>query len=118
MRVLVADDSELLRNLLVRILATIGIEDVECAADGQETIDAVSRSDFDLLLIDWCMPNVLGTDAIKEIRSMGKTMPIILISSHFDEGLVQEALASGANDYIAKPFRVEMLLQKIEALLG
>ena len=117
MRVLIADDSEILRNLLVRILARIGIEDVESAIDGQEAIDAVSRSDFDLLLIDWSMPNVQGIDAIKEIRSRGKTMPIIVISSQYNEDLVQEALASGANDYIAKPFRVDMLLQRIKLLL-
>lgn len=117
MRVLIADDSEILRNLLVRILATVGIEDVECAIDGQEAIDAVSRSDFDLILIDWSMPKVLGIDAIKEIRSKGKTMPIIVISSHYNKDLVEEALASGATDYIAKPFHVEMLLQRIKQLL-
>ena len=117
MRVLIADDSEIMRSLLVRILATIGIEDVECAIDGQEAIDAVSRSDFDLLLIDWSMPKVLGKDAIKEIRSKDKTLPIIVISSHYNKDLVEEALASGATSYIAKPFRVEMLLQRIKELL-
>lgn len=117
MKLLIADDSELMRTLLVRILRMIGIEDVECATDGQEAIDAVNRCDFDLLLLDWNMPNIQGIDAIKEIRLQGKTMPIILISAQYTESLAEEALVVGANDCMAKPFCIEKLLRRIKELL-
>ena len=117
MKALVVDDSAVMRKVLIGALTRADITDVEQAADGQEAVDAVKRSEFDLVLMDWNMPNMLGIDALREIRALGKTMPIIMVTTEAEKSRVVEAIKAGATNYIVKPFEPSTIVAKIQDVL-
>ncbi|GMV90331.1 MAG: response regulator [Candidatus Hydrogenedentes bacterium] len=118
MKALVVDDSAVMRKVLIGALGRANIEDVDQAADGKEAVDAVQANEYGLVLMDWNMPNMLGIDAVKAIRQLGKTMPIIMVTTEAEKSRVIEALKSGANNYIIKPFEPATIVAKIQEVLG
>jgi len=118
MRALVVDDSAVMRKVLIGALARVDIADVDQAGDGQEAVTAVAAQDYDLVLMDWNMPNMLGIDAVKEIRAKGKTVPIIMVTTEAEKGRVVEALKAGANNYVIKPFKPDAIIGKIKEVLA
>ena len=117
MKALVVDDSSTMRSVLVKILRQIDITDVDEAADGVQAVDAVDASEYGIVLMDWNMPNMLGIDAVREIRAKGKDMPIIMVSTQGEKRSVLEALKAGANNFIVKPFTPEDIREKITEAL-
>lgn len=118
-RTLVADDSKVMRKMIVGILNGAGIEDVVEAGNGQEAVDTVTADGaIGLVLMDWNMPEKSGVDAVKEIRASGKTMPILMVTSEADRARVVTALKAGANNYIIKPFEPAALVEKIQKVLA
>jgi len=118
MKALVVDDSAVMRKVLVGALARAGVDEAHQAADGVECIEAVEKEEYGLILMDWNMPNMLGIDAVRKIREMGKTMPIIMVTTEAEKARVIEALKSGATNYIIKPFEPQTIVQKIQATLA
>lgn len=116
MRVLVVDDSGVMRKMIIRALDSLGITDIEEAADGNAGVQHFFNSAFDLVLTDWNMPNKNGLEMVKEIRSAGFTTPIIMITTVELQGQVQDAFDAGVTDYLNKPFEPDDLMAKIEAL--
>ena len=116
-RVLVADDSRLMRKIISRTLADIGITDISEAADGVEAMAAFGSGTFDLVLTDWNMPNKTGLDVLKEIRAMGSNVPVIMITTENEERRIKEALDAGVTDYLAKPFDSVGIREKVEKYL-
>ena len=117
MKALVVDDSAVMRKVLTGALARANITEVEQAADGQEALDACNANDFDLVLMDWNMPVMLGIDAVKGIREAGKTMPIIMVTT---KGLETDriwGMRQGAIDYIVKPFADTELVAMARSVL-
>jgi len=117
MKALVVDDSAVMRKVLIGALARVTISDVDQAANGQEAVVAVAGQDYDVVLMDWNMPNMLGIDAVKEIRAQGKTVPIIMVTTEAEKSRVIEALKAGANSYIIKPFEPAAIIDKIKKIL-
>ena len=117
MRVLVVDDSTTMRRILIGSLGSLGATEIAEARDGQEAVDAVRASPFDIVLMDWNMPNMLGIDALKMIRATGNQVPIIMVTTEAEGDRVMEALKAGANNYIIKPFKPEVIAAKIKAVL-
>lgn len=117
MKALVVDDSAVMRKVLTGALSRCGISDVVQAGDGQQAVDAAKEQDFDVVLMDWNMPVMLGIDAVREIRALGKTMPIIMVTTEAEKSRVLEALKSGATNYIIKPFEPATIVSKIQAVL-
>ena len=78
MKALVVDDSAVMRKVLIGALTRAGITEVDQAADGGEAVKATGSQEYGLVLMDWNMPNKLGIDAVKEIRSSGQQMPICI----------------------------------------
>jgi two-component system chemotaxis response regulator CheY len=103
-----------MRKVLVGALSQAGITDVEQAADGQQAVDMVAAGSYDLILMDWNMPNMLGIDALKAIRAAGKTMPIIMVTTEAEKPRVLEALKAGASNYVIKPFVPATIISKIQ----
>jgi two-component system chemotaxis response regulator CheY len=118
MKTLVVDDSTTMRKILINILATAGITDVQQASDGQQAVEAVGAEEYNLILMDWNMPNMLGIDALKAIRAAGKQVPIIMVTTEAEKSRVLEALRAGANNYIIKPFKPEAIISKIQETLA
>lgn len=117
MKALVVDDSAVMRKVLKGALSRAGIDDVAEAEDGVQAVKAVESEDFGLVLMDWNMPNMLGIDAVKAIREMGKTMPIVMVTTEAEKSRVVDALKAGANNYIIKPFEPQTIVTKIQQAL-
>lgn len=118
MKALVVDDSAVMRKVLIGALGRANIDQVDQAADGREAVEAAKANDYGLILMDWNMPNMLGIDAVKAIREMGKTMPIIMVTTEAEKSRVIEALKAGANNYVIKPFEPATIVSKIQEVLG
>ena len=117
MKALVVDDSAVMRRVLTGALNQCDMETIDQAKDGQEAVDAVETTPYDVVLMDWNMPNMLGIDAVRAIRANGHTMPIIMVTTEAEKNRVMEALKAGANNYIIKPFEPKAIMGKIQDAL-
>ncbi len=117
MKALVVDDSAVMRKVVIGALARADITDVDQAVDGQEAVEKVGQATYDIVLMDWNMPNMLGIDAVKEIRKNGHKVPIIMVTTEAEKSRVVEALKAGANNYVIKPFEPATIVDKIRAVL-
>lgn len=116
-KALVVDDSRVMRKVAIGALGRIDIVDVEQAADGQEAVDKCQQNEYQLVLMDWNMPNKSGFDALKEIRANGKTMPIIMVTTEAERARIVQAIQAGATNYIVKPFEPDVFIEKIKSVL-
>lgn len=114
-RVLVADDTKNIRILLTTCLESDGYN-VITAKNGEEALDILKRRDVDLAFIDIKMPLLSGTEVLREIRSIGITTPVIIITAFATVKNAIECTKLGAVEYIQKPFtanRVKVVLEKM-----
>jgi two-component system chemotaxis response regulator CheY len=118
MKVLIVDDSAVMRKVLIGALSRANLTDIDQASDGAEAVRAVDTADYGLVLMDWNMPNMLGIDAVRAIRAKGKTMPIIMVTTEAEKGRVIEALKAGAQNYVIKPFEPSTIVSKIQDTLA
>jgi two-component system chemotaxis response regulator CheY len=117
MKVLVVDDSVVMRRIMINALNQSGTTDIEEAPDGAEAVRMVMEKDYDLVLMDWNMPNLLGIDAVRKIRENGKAVPIIMVTTEAEKSRVVEALKAGANNYVIKPFQPSVIISKIDDVM-
>ena len=117
-KVLVTDDEEVMRKLLSQILSASGFE-VLTASNGKEAVESVKRNQPQVILLDLTMPELDGFEACSQIRkdSENHNIPIIMLTGRGEESAIVSALDRGADDYIGKPFKPEVLNQKINVLL-
>lgn len=115
MKILVADDESKLRLLLSDFLKGEGYE-VVTAADGREALEIFNAAPdtVDLIVLDVMMPYVDGWRVCKEIRKTSR-VPIIMLTAKSEEADELESFEKGANDYIPKPFSLNVLLARIQA---
>lgn len=118
MKALIVDDSAVMRKILVGALDRADITESVQAADGDEAVLAAETENFDLILMDWNMPNMLGIDALKEIRTKDKKTPVIMVTTEAEKSRVVQAIQAGANDYIVKPFEPALIVEKIKNVLS
>ncbi len=115
--ILIAEDEEFNYLLLEEVLQAVDIE-LTWADDGQKAVDIFnSGKHFDLILMDLKMPRLSGYEAIKEIRLVSPTVPIIVQTAYSDKEEKKKALECGCNDFITKPFNKSELLDKIRQFL-
>jgi len=114
MKALVADDSGIMRKIIIRSLNSVGITEVVEAANGQEAIDKYKETPVDLILTDWNMPVKNGLDVVLEIRETGSQVPIIMVTTESQKGYVLAAFQAGVDDYLTKPFEADDLKAKLE----
>jgi DNA-binding response OmpR family regulator len=87
------------------------------ANDGEEALDLVDKIKFDVIVLDWKMPKLSGLEVCKKLRQINIETPIILLTALTQISNKIEALDSGADDYITKPFSFEELLARINAVV-
>ena len=104
MKALIVDDSAVMRKILIGALARADLTDADQAADGKEAVAACAANTYDLVLMDWNMPNMLGIDALKAIRASDNKVPVIMVTTEAEKSRIVEAIKSGASDYIVEPF--------------
>lgn len=119
-KVLIADDAGVMRKVLIRELMELGVpvENIVEAADGIEAIEAAKAAKYDLILMDWNMPMLLGIDAVVRIRDLGIKAPIVMVTTESEKANVVRAIQAGANNYLIKPFTKDDFRQKIHQFLS
>lgn len=117
-RILVAEDDDDIRDLLVFKLSAAGHE-LTAVADGPSAL-VVAEDPLDLVLLDVNMPGMSGYDVCRTLRgrSATSTVPILLLTAKGQEADVQRGFDAGADDYIVKPFSPRELLSRVEAVLA
>lgn len=114
-RVLVVDDEEAFRESLRQMLTREGFV-VDLAADGEAALERFTESEPDIVLLDVMLPRMSGIDVCRQIRSTHDT-PVIMVSARNEEIDAVVALKVGADDYIAKPYRVRELVARMRTVL-
>ncbi len=116
--VLVAEDNASVRSVIKSTLVLNQFRVAE-ARDGRQTIELLKQARPDILLLDMNMPYISGIDILKQIRMHPalQTLPVIVLTAASQAQMEFEALENGADDYILKPFRPELLTARIRAVL-
>ncbi len=119
MKILVADDSRVMRQIVIRTLRQAGYDDHDVveAEDGRDAFDKVRSENPDLVLSDWNMPNMTGLECLQALRSAGSSVPFGFVTSEGSAEMRERAADAGALFLIAKPFTADAIRDKL-ALLG
>jgi len=116
MKILIIEDESGIANFIQQ-----GLEEeaymVNIADNGSEGLSLALSDNYDLLLIDWMLPEMTGIEVCKNVRKENKTTPIIFLTAKDTLQDTIQGLQAGANDYIKKPFHFEELLERIKVQL-
>ncbi|WP_020668130.1 response regulator transcription factor [Amycolatopsis nigrescens] len=114
--VLLAEDDPAIADPLSRALQREGYE-VKVVGDGPSVLDATAEQRVDLLVLDLGLPGMDGLEVCRRLRASGTELPVLMLTARTDEVDFVVGLDAGADDYVAKPFRLAELLARIRALL-
>jgi len=113
LKVLVVDDSLIIRKKITKLILKLGHEVVFSAKNGQESIDAYDTYKPDLVTMDITMPDMDGITAVKHIMKIDTEAKIIMVTSHGQEDMVIKSIQSGAVGYVLKPITEDKLASSI-----
>lgn len=116
-KILVVDDMSTMRKIVIKSLMELGFSSFSEASDGAlgwTKLEEVEK--IGLIICDWNMPNVTGIELLKKVRSNDKyaKIPFILLTAESEVSQVKEALEAGVDNYIVKPFTVDILKRKLQ----
>ena len=114
--ILVVEDEEAIRTGLIDVLIFHGY-DVDSAATGPEGLQKALTGKFDLILLDIMLPGMDGYEICNRIRSEDRQQPIVMLTAKTSDDEIIQGLKLGADDYVQKPFSVQQLVLRIEAVL-
>lgn len=124
-KILVCDDMVMIRSVVRKALAEVGYKNIVEAADGKEAMELITEnqknnSQFDIVFMDWNMPNMNGIEVVQTCKQNPHLaqIPFIMISAERDHKNIVQALNSGVEDYIMKPFSPAILSRKITKVIG
>jgi two-component system phosphate regulon response regulator PhoB len=117
-RVLLVDDDPDIRDVVGAMLEAVGLV-VEPATSAEAALERAHERHFDLLVLDWSLPGMTGLELCRKIRAEPSlaTTPVLFLTAHSSSKDIVDAFASGADDYVAKPFRAPELGARIFGLL-
>lgn len=115
-RVLIVDDDPKLRDFLLQELETEGYI-CETASAGAQALTKTRTKQWDLILLDWTLPDFSGVEVCRRIRASQDFTPVLMLTARDDIKERVEALDAGADDYLTKPFSIEELLARVRARL-
>jgi len=122
LKVLIVDDSSVMRKIVERALRQGGLDlgEVLEAANGAEALVEVRKGSLDLILSDINMPVMDGLEFLKNLAGVeeAKGVPVVMITTEGSEARVVEALSNGAKGYLRKPFTPEQVKERVAPLLG
>ncbi len=118
--VLVVDDYTTMRRIIRNLLEQIGFHDIDDAEDGTAALVKLRSRSFGLVISDWNMAPMSGLELLKAVRADAnlKGLPFIMVTAEGKPENVLAAKQAGVNQYISKPFTVDILSKKIDTVLG
>lgn len=120
MKVLIVDDSRVMRQIVSRTLRQAGYDGLSLveAENGAQAYDVIKSESPDLVLSDWNMPEMNGIDLLLQLRSMGHQVPFGFVTSEGTQTMRDRAAAAGALFLVAKPFTPEAFREALSPVLG
>lgn len=117
-KVLAVDDFMTMRRIIKNLLKQIGFENIDEAEDGVQALNKLKIGNYGLVVSDWNMPNMEGIALLRNIRQDAalKDMPFLMVTAEAEKEKVIEAIKSGVDNYIVKPFTAEILKEKLEKI--
>lgn len=114
---IVADDSKIMRMLLSKIMENFGYT-VDEAEDGEDLLEQCAKNMPDLIISDWQLPLIDGSDVLYKIRSDKKIkQPVFMFCSYLkDRDIMEQAVAGGADDFIMRPFDEDIIASKLKMI--
>jgi two-component system chemotaxis response regulator CheY len=116
MKVLVVDDFATMRKIVKNVLKQINIENVVEAENGKHALNVLRSEEIDLIISDWMMPEMTGIEFLKVCKEDDekKKIPFIMVTAEGQKDSVMEAIKSGVDNYIVKPFTPDKLKEAID----
>jgi DNA-binding response OmpR family regulator len=115
-KILLVEDDKKLARFVTRLLTEEGYA-VDSCARGHDALTQAQAGVYDLLVLDWMLPDLDGLAVCRELRRAGSTLPILMLTARGETRERVLGLDAGADDYVIKPFEVEELLARVRALL-
>ena len=116
MKVLIVEDDRELRHLFTHVLMRNGYS-VTGVSNGQEALNAMDRDYYDLIITDIMMPVMNGYELVQQLRDVGNTTPVLMITARDDFDDMRMGFQSGVDDYMIKPINVNEMILRVKALL-
>lgn len=116
MNILLAEDDSTLGELIVFMLKKRGGYNVEWVMEGEDAFYYAVNAHYDVLILDWMMPNVTGVEVCRRLRKQGYTGAILMLTAKDSIQDRIDGLDSGADDYLVKPFEIDELMARLRAL--
>lgn len=116
-RVLVVDDEAVIRAIFSRFITRAG-HHVDAAAGGREALEKIQANLFDVVLLDWMMPEVAGVDVLREVQRVKPELPCIIVTAAYSHRVAAEAIEAGARECIGKPLNHRKVLYLIDKYSG
>jgi len=116
-RILIIDDEVVLRQTLARVLQQAGFE-ATSAENAEQALAFLKSTSFDLVYLDLRMPGLHGLDALKLIHEQYPTLPVVLFTAQPDLNSAVEALRNGATDYLLKPLKPQVIIERTQSILA
>jgi len=120
LRILTVDDNPTMRRIILNTLRRVGYSDIIEASNGKDTMAKLQVEKIDFVITDWDMPEMDGIELVSNIRKSDefKSLPVIMISTRSVKEDIIEALKTGVNSYIVKPFTPDTLKEKINQIIS
>lgn len=121
LKILIVDDFQTMRKIVRQVLRQLGFNDVQEAEDGESALKILrEKPDIQFVISDWNMPKMTGIELLKAVRSDPslKGLPFLMVTAEADKENIVEAVKSGVNSYIVKPFNAATLKEKIEKIFA
>lgn len=118
--ILIVDDFATMRRIVKTCLRQLGFENVTEAEDGKVALQKLQANEFKLIISDWNMPNMMGIDLLRNVRSdeKFKALPFLMVTAEAQKENVIEAAKAGVSNYIIKPFTADQLEAKLSAIFN
>jgi two-component system chemotaxis response regulator CheY len=120
MKCLLVDDSKTMRTIQKRVLSALPAIEFAEAGDGLEALSAIAATagGFDLMIVDWNMPNMDGITLVRKVRETDKKTLMIMATTEAEKARVLDAIRAGVNNYVVKPFTPESLMDRVSQTLA
>lgn len=120
MKILVTDDSSVMRKIVIRTIrqAGLGKHEIIEAENGRDGLEKVKDVQPDLILSDWNMPEMTGIEFLRALRASGDSTPFCFVTSEGGDDMAELAAAAGAIGVIVKPFTAEIFMDKLGTVVS
>lgn len=120
MRVLVVAASSTMRRIVSNTLGKMGHADILEATSGSDGLERVTDGSVDLVITDWSLPGMSGIEFVRLLRTVesGTRLPVLMITGNVTQDNILAAVRAGVDEYVVKPFSLQTLKDKIDAVLA